>query len=148
MRADRPRPTFGSAPTTLANQEATAENFGVDFAGLFVHNGLLGLYHSTRLALIIDTNDSVPQLELPSRAGGRKGLEDRQFTLAVDSMAVIQLRDPWNVSCLLACVEVGHLLVGELESWIIVFREYTERVLVKRWQTYAESMGMLGRQRS
>lgn len=81
--------TLRTAPITLSNQETTRQDLGIDLAGRLIHNRLLCLNDSTGLTLIVDTNDLVAQLKLPSSASRRKGLQDGELTLAINTVAVI-----------------------------------------------------------
>ena len=108
--------TLGTTPATLANQEAAALYLGIHLAGLRINDRLLGLNDGTGLALVIDSDDFVAQLKLPS--GTRRGqwLQDCNLALAIHAMAVIQIGNARDLDGLLARVEISHLLVGELEG--------------------------------
>lgn len=78
---------------------------------------MLGLNDGARLALVIDSDDFVPELELATLARGREGLQYGELALAIDSMAVVQVGHTGNVDGLLARIEISDLLVGELEGY-------------------------------
>lgn len=108
--------TFRPAPVTLTNQKAARQNLRVNLAALLVDNRLLGLNDGTGLALVIDSNHLVAQLKLPPSAGWWEGLQDCELALAVNAVAVVQIGNTGDVDGLLACIEISHLLIGELES--------------------------------
>lgn len=108
--------TLGTTPATLSNQETAGKHLRVDFSRLLVNDRLLSLYDSAGFALVIDTNDLVAQLKLATSASRRKRLQDSKLTLAIDTMAVVQLGDTRDVGGLLTGVKISDLLVSELEG--------------------------------
>lgn len=108
--------TLGTTPVTLANQETAGQNLRVHLAALLINNRLLSLNDSTRLALVINPNDLVAQLELATRTGRGERLQDGNLALAVNAEAVIQVGNTGDANGLLARIETSHLLVGELEG--------------------------------
>lgn len=100
----------------MAYQKAAAQDLGVHLAALGVNDRLLSLHDGTGLALVIDTNDLIAQLELPSGTRRGQGLQYCDLALAIDAVAVIQIRNTRDLDGLLPRVEIGHLLVSELEG--------------------------------
>lgn len=129
--------TLGTAPVTLSNQETTRQDLGVDLAGRLIHNRLFCLDDSAGLSLVIDTNDLVAQLKLPSSASRRKRFQDSDLTLTINAMAVIQLWDTGDMGGLLARIEISHLPVGELKGCMIRF-ELVLTLVYMRFVTYGE----------
>jgi hypothetical protein len=111
--------TLRATPATLTNQKATAQDLGVHLAALGINDRLLSLKDGARLSLVVDADNLIAQLELPS--GTRRGqwLQDCDLALSINSTAMIQVGNARDLDSLLARIEIGHLLVGELESWSI-----------------------------
>lgn len=110
--------TFWSTPVTLPDKKVTADSLRIYLPGFLVHDRLLCLHDSPRLALIVDTNDLVSQLEFLASARCWKGLQDGEFTLAIDHSTGVELRNTRDGRTLRARVEIGDFLVCEFESWL------------------------------
>lgn len=109
---------LGSAPVALADEEGAADGAAVDLACLRVHDVVLCLEHSARLALIVHTNDLAPGLKLAALARDGEGLVEDHFTLAVEDALVVELRDSGDLRAagILGGVEVDGLLRNALEG--------------------------------
>lgn len=83
------RPTLWATPVTLANQEATGQDFVEDLPTVLVHDRLLSLNDGTGLTLVIDTDDFVPQLKIAPCTSRRKWFEDGELALTVNTVAMI-----------------------------------------------------------
>jgi len=65
---------FRSTPVTLPDKEVAAHSLRIHFSSLLIHNRLLRLHNRSRFALVINTDNLIPQLKLLVRTCRRKGL--------------------------------------------------------------------------
>ena len=114
------RRSLGSAPSSLADEEARADGSRIYLAGLFVHNGLLSFDHCARLAFVIDPKDLRPQLEFPAFRCRRKWFQELDQALSVDNALCIQLGHTGDWVARLSGVEVNDFLGSLLERfWVL-----------------------------
>jgi hypothetical protein len=107
--------TLGPSPSSLSNVEATAYSPAVGFAGLHVYKPLLCLDDCAGFALVIDTEDLAPDLELATLAGDRNWLVELKLALAVEDMLSVELGYAIDGLGIGPSVKVDYFLVGVLE---------------------------------
>lgn len=108
--------TFRSTPISLTNKEVAAHSLRIHFSSLLVHNRLLRLHNRSRLALVVNTDNLIPQFKLLAGACCRKGLQDGKLPLTIYYAAVVEVRDAGDRRRLRTRIEIGNFLVGELEG--------------------------------
>ena len=109
---------LGSAPVALADEECAADLASVDLSRLCIYEVALGLNDGTRLALVVDANDLVPNLEVKSiRADGNRS-DYLNASLAVDGSLGIKGRCAGDIPRCGTCDEVEDVLVGLLEGQV------------------------------
>jgi hypothetical protein len=99
----------------LANIKSTAYSPAVCLPRLCVHQPLLGLDDRTRLALVINTKDLAPDLELAAFAGDRNRLEEFKLALTIKDMLGVKLGYTIDGFGVRAGVKVDYFLVRVLE---------------------------------
>ena len=104
-----------STPVTLADEESRADGAGIDLPGLGINQLLLGVDNGTGLALVVDADNLVAELELASRRGWWEWLQELDRALAVKDTAGVELWNIWDRDGTLDLVEVDNLLGGGLE---------------------------------
>ena len=110
------RLTLGSSPSSLSNVEATAYSPAVGFAGLRIYKPLLCLDDCARFALVIDTEDFAPDLELATFAGDRNWLVKLKLALAIEDMLCVELGYAIDGLGVGPSVKVDYFLVCMLEG--------------------------------
>ncbi len=88
---DEFRPTFGSSPSSLSNVETAAYSPGVGLACLCIYKPLLCLNDCAGLALVVDTENLAPDLELAARAGHGDGFQALNLALTVKDILGVEL---------------------------------------------------------
>ena len=107
--------TFRATPIALANEERTPHNPGIRLPSLFINDILLILNDGTGLALVIDADDFVVELEFSTGGGGRERLEKGYPALAIKDTAGVEFWDTGNGDCTLGGIEVDYFLCCVLE---------------------------------
>ena len=108
---------FGSAPVALPNEECTPYHPAIDVSRGLFNDRLFCLNHTTRLALIIYTNDLSTELEGPAGRGGWQRLEEGDESLAVYHTAGVEFRHTRDGSTrALTGIEVDNFLGGAFEG--------------------------------
>lgn len=108
---------LGTAPTALADVERGAHHAGVDLARLFVDDERLAVDDRAGLALVVDAEDLVADLELPALGRGGQWLEELDGSLPVENSCRVELGHAGDRVALLHGVEVDHFLCGFLECY-------------------------------
>lgn len=76
---------------------------------------MLVLDNGTSLALVINANDLIAELELAAGGGSREGFEEGDFALAIEDAAGVEFGDAGDWGGILGGVEVDYFLSRELE---------------------------------
>lgn len=108
---------LGSAPSALRDIEGAGADARVDLAIAHINQIGLGVDHTTRLALVVDTNDLCSELELLALRGCGEGLEELDFALAVDDAGWIEFGNVGDLDGFLGGVEVDYILGSTLEDF-------------------------------
>lgn len=107
--------THGAAPIALANHEPATNHPAEHIAGLLLDQQRLRLDDGAGLALVIDAQHLLPDLEGAAGARDGEGLEDLNLALAVDAALLVELGHAGDGDGRGARVEVDDLLVSVLE---------------------------------
>lgn len=110
--------TLGTSPTALSDEECRANDARVDFVRLGVDYVRLCLHDSAWLALVVDSKNCVPALELPALGGCGKSLVEDHLSLAIENASAVQLGNSGDVCSAfgLSSIEVDHFLGSVLEG--------------------------------
>jgi hypothetical protein len=109
------RRALRTTPIALSHKERTPHNPSIALPGLLINNILLVLDDGTSLAFVVDADDFVAELELAAGGGGREGLEEGDFALAVEDAAGVEFWDIGDGDGVLGGVEVDYFLGCVLE---------------------------------
>ena len=114
---------FGAVPVSLADKEGRARDVGIDFAAGFVHEVHLRLHDCAGLALVVDAQDALAELEGAAFGGCGDGLEEGHGALSIDDPLGVEFGDAGDASIAggLGGVEIDYFLRGFLErqyNWI------------------------------
>lgn len=110
--------TLGAPPSSLANEERGPSDFSIQVPIRSVHEVHLRLHDSAGLALVVDAEDFLAQLEGAAFGGRRDGLQERHRALAVNYTLGVELGHTGDagIAGRLCGVEVDYFLGGFLEG--------------------------------
>lgn len=109
---------LGAVPVSLADEEGRARDVGVDFAARFVHQVHLRLHHRAGLALVVDAQDALAELEGAAFGGCGDGLEEGHGAFSIDDALGVEFGDARDAAVAggLGGVEVDYFLRCFLEG--------------------------------
>ena len=110
------RLTLRTTPSPLPYIKPTTHFPRIHLPRLRINKHFLRLYNRPRFALIIDTQDLAPNLELPPLARNGDRFEELQFALAVKDVLCVELGDPSDGRAVRAGVEVDDFGVSVFEG--------------------------------